>query len=272
MGKTKGRSLRLRSSKKRSKKNYKKNYRKNYKKHSMKKSKKNSKKYRKRSRKTKRSLRGVKRSMRMKGGARRLEEQGIFPKDTSMAGNLAELRKKWIKEGLTPKIPPPDSYIFLKQKYDKQMEEKHEKMEAAEDKEEQKIVDHDKNLEDVLRECNIPEIYWAKIKGVFKRIGGDRSAWPIVLKKMDGENGGEIWKSVELLVDQEVKVWSETAGGWGQGRVKEVLDDGTKVKVKYEITIMGDDNKQENKQRITTKSIDDPKLDWKFRGELATLQ
>lgn len=271
MGKTKGRSLRLRSSKKRSKKNYKKNYRKNYKKHSMKKSKKNSKKYRKRSRKTKRSLRGVKRSMRMKGGTRRLEEQGIFPKDTSMAGNLAELRKKWIKEGLTPKIPPPDSYIFLKQKYDKQMEEKHEKMEAAEDKEEQKIVDHDKNLEDVLRECKIPEIYWAKIKGVFKRIGAPM-AWPIVLKNMDGENGGEIWKSVELQVDQEVKVWSETAGGWVQGRVTEVLDDGTNVKVKYKITIMGDDDKQENKWRTTTKSIDDPKLDWKFRGKLGTLQ
>lgn len=65
MGKTKGRSLRLRNSKKRSKKNYEKNYRKNYKKSSIKKSKKNSKKYRKRSRKTKR---GNKKGNIMKGG------------------------------------------------------------------------------------------------------------------------------------------------------------------------------------------------------------
>lgn len=87
MGKTKGRSLRLRNSKKRSKKNYEKNYRKNYKKSSIKKSKKNSKKYRKRSRKTKRTLRGVKRSMRMKGGTSRLKEQGISSQDTSRAGD-----------------------------------------------------------------------------------------------------------------------------------------------------------------------------------------
>lgn len=136
--------------------------------------------------------------------------------------------------------------------------------------------DHDRNLEDVLRECNIPEIYWAKIKGVFERGGpgfSDERSWPILLKSIDGHfdlppNGGGIWESVELRVDQEVKVWSETAQGWALGHVTEVLDNGTKVKVEYMVQI--DD--VTIKRREATKSIDDNGLLWKFRGDLGTLQ
>lgn len=68
------------------------------------------------------------RKRKMKGGASQLKKAGISPQDTSRAGDLAELRKKWIKEGLTPIPPPAESYDVLKKKYDKQMKEKRIRM------------------------------------------------------------------------------------------------------------------------------------------------
>ncbi len=210
MGKTKGRSLRLRNSKKRSKKNYEKNYRKNYKKRSIKKYKKNSKKYRKRSRKTKRSLRGVKRSMRMKGGMYSSEEGEVE-------------------------------------------------------------VDPAQSVNGVLRDCGIPKIYWARIRGAFLLGPGVETTLataPIVLKQLDGQNGGGIWESVELRVGQDVKVWSRTAKALVYGQVKEVNDDG-KVTVIYKIKL---EDVEKNKRRITTKSINDMmNLRWRFRGGLGEI-
>jgi len=252
MGKTKGRSLRLRNSKKRS----------------IKKSKKNSKKYRGRSRKTKRPLRGVKRSMRMKGGTRRLEEQGIYAQDTSKAGDLAELRKKWIKEGLGK--APVVSYTELKRIYDEKMKEKHKKNPVDEGGRMDEEVVQVSNPEDVLRDCNIPEIYWVKIMDLFNNIGPggmDKRSWAIVLKHLDGEAGGGILESVELRVGQEVKVWSITAGGWVDGRVEEVNDTEGVATVKYNVTKDGGGG-----YRRQVISIASPKLQWKFRGELGELQ
>lgn len=71
------------------------------------------------------------RKRKMKGGDR-LERAGIFAKDTSRAGDLAELRQEWIKEGLTPISPPAGSYDVLKIEYDKQMKgRKRRRMKAA---------------------------------------------------------------------------------------------------------------------------------------------
>lgn len=62
------------------------------------------------------------RKRKMKGGDR-LERAGIFAKDTSRAGDLAELRQEWIKE--FPGVrPPKKSYIEFKKDYDKMVREK----------------------------------------------------------------------------------------------------------------------------------------------------
>ena len=118
--------------------------------------------------------------------------------------------------------------------------------------------------EEVLRARNIPEIYWPKIMAVFSSPGGmDERSWPIVLQQLDDRDGG-ILESVELRQGQKVKVYSDSKKAWSEdAHVKEVLADGSSVKVKYKVG---------GKSRESTKSIGDSGLRWEFRGALRELQ
>jgi hypothetical protein len=118
--------------------------------------------------------------------------------------------------------------------------------------------------EEVLRARNIPEVYWPKIMAVFSSPGGmDERSWPIVLQQLDDRDGG-ILESVELRQGQKVKVYSDSKKAWSEdAHVKEVLADGSSVKVKYKVG---------GKSRESTKSIGDSGLRWEFRGALRELQ
>ena len=117
--------------------------------------------------------------------------------------------------------------------------------------------------EEVLRERQVPEVYWSKIEAVLQSPGGmDKRSWPFVLQQFDQDGG--ILESVELRQGQKVEVYSDSKAAWSEdAHVKELLTDGSHVRVKYKVG---------GKWRESTKSISDSGLRWEFRGALRELQ